>query len=69
MPGRAANGVAVGDLDGDGPDLVATSWGRNTVAQRIPPALLLYFGNFDANNTVDLMMARDDPRWARRPRW
>ena len=28
------NGVAVGDLDADGRlDLVATSWGRNTLAQ------------------------------------
>jgi len=58
------NGIAVGDLDDDGRlDLVATSWGRNTVAQADSARpLLLYFGNFDRNSTLDLLLARYDPR-------
>ncbi len=58
------NGIATGDLDGDGRlDIVATSWGRNTVVQADSAhPLLMYFGHFDANASLDLLMARYDPR-------
>jgi hypothetical protein len=57
-------GLASGDFDGDGrPDLVVTSWGRNArlQADRARP-LYLYFGNFGMRNTLDVLLARDDPR-------
>ncbi len=57
-------GLASGDFDADGrPDLVATSWGRNVVAQADSSSpLYLYFGNFDANSSLDLLLARHDPQ-------
>ena len=58
------NGVATGDLDGDGRlDIVATSWGRNTVhhADDTRP-LFLYFGSFGAKDRLDLLLAQEDPR-------
>ncbi|HEV8613460.1 MAG TPA: FG-GAP-like repeat-containing protein, partial [Gemmatimonadales bacterium] len=57
-------GLASGDFDGDGrPDLVATSWGRNVRAQADSTRpLYLYFGNFDSNSSLDLLLARDDSR-------
>jgi hypothetical protein len=57
-------GVATGDFDEDGRlDLVTTSWGRNTRtrADSLHP-LLLYFGNFDSDETIDLVLARHDER-------
>ena len=66
LPGRTSrwNGVATGDLDGDGRlDIVATSWGRNTVhhADDARP-LFLYLGKFGARDRLDLLLAQEDPR-------
>ncbi|MFQ5705232.1 MAG: FG-GAP-like repeat-containing protein [Gemmatimonadales bacterium] len=58
------NGITTGDLDGDGRlDIVATSWGRNTryhVDERHP--LMLYYGDFDNNGSVDVVEAQRDDR-------
>jgi hypothetical protein len=57
-------GLASGDFDGDGrPDLVSTSWGRNIKAQAdTARPLFLYFGNFGASATLDILLAQYDPR-------
>jgi len=58
------NGVATGDLDGDGrPDIIVTSWGRNT--EHRPEAgqpLVLHYGDTDRDGTMDLLLAQHDPR-------
>ncbi len=56
-------GVAAGDLDGDGRlDLIAANWGNNTFHQPTPDhPLRLYFGDFDANGTLDVVEAGWDP--------
>ena len=58
------NGVTTGDLDGDGrPDIVATSWGRNTRV-RVDAAhpLLLYYGSLTPSGRVDMVEAQYDDR-------
>jgi hypothetical protein len=58
------NGIAAGDLDGDGRlDLVATSWGRNTVTQvdSLHPLVALY-GPFGSGAEDEMLLAQDDPR-------
>jgi len=67
LPGLAMlrsrwNGVATGDLDGDGRlDIVATSWGRNSDL-RATPARPLYLYNYATERGGDVLVARRDDR-------
>ena len=57
-------GVTVGDLNGDGRlDIVATSWGRNTMLHPEPlHPLVLTYGPFGANGGMEMLLAQDDKR-------
>jgi len=57
------NGIATGDVDGDGRlDLVATSWGRNTMtpADTVNPLVLLH-GPIGPGGGEEMLLARQDP--------
>lgn len=58
------NGIATGDLDGDGRlDLVATSWGRNTAMQatRASP-LVMWHGPIGSAAEEEMLVGRQDTR-------
>ncbi|MFV1987941.1 MAG: CRTAC1 family protein [Gemmatimonadota bacterium] len=55
------NGIATGDLDGDGrPDVVVTGPGSNTEAALADAGMSALFGDFDRNGVLDVIeLARD----------
>ncbi len=61
-PGRWT-GVTTGDFDGDGrQDIVAANWGLNGPVRATPERPhRLYYGDFDASGSMDLLEACHDP--------
>jgi hypothetical protein len=57
------NGVATGDLDGDGrPDIIASNWGRNTRYRATPEhPRRIYYGDFLDNGVIALIESLYDP--------
>ncbi len=63
------NGIATGDLDGDGrPDLVVAGWGLNLDPRPTATSPAgFYAGDFDGNGTFDLLEYATDSAGLRRP--
>ena len=61
------NGVTTADLDEDGrPDIIASNWGLNSKYRATPQhPRRLYYGDYDADGTLDLVEAADDLRLGR----
>ena len=57
------NGITTGDFNSDGlPDIVATSWGRNTrLDATTDHPLVMYYGDFEGNGMMDILEARYEP--------